>query len=146
MATLNGAASELAVKCGAHAATDVTGFSLMGHGQQMADASKVTIRLHPESGWFLPRVLDLLKQGVKPGGLTSNRSFYEPGVAVDGVDAGIVEALYDPQTSGGLLIAVPSRRVAGLRAALKRRRVWNETVGEVVRRGRTAVVLTPSGR
>jgi len=145
MASLNRAASEAAVEFGARAATDVTGFSLLGHGQQMADASGVTIRLYPATGWFLPRVLDLLAKGVKPGGLTSNRTFYEPGVDVDGVDPGLVEALYDPQTSGGLLIAVPARRASALRAALKRRRVWNEAVGEVVRRGGSAVMLAPPG-
>ena len=76
MTTLNRAASEAAVAVGARAATDVTGFSLLGHAAQLADASKVTLELSPGVSWFLPRVLELLAAGVAPGGLARNRDFY----------------------------------------------------------------------
>ncbi len=142
MATLNRAAAEAAVEFGVRAATDVTGFGLLGHASQVADASHVTMRLVPTAAWFLPRVLELAKRGVAPGGLKRNRDFYGARVAVaEGLDPVMIDALYDPQTSGGLLLAVPARRAAGLLAALRRRRVWYAEVGEVVARGDRSIEL-----
>lgn len=141
MAQLNRAAGEAMVEFGARAATDVTGFGLLGHASQLADASGVTLRLAPAADWFLPRVLELARAGAIAGGLRSNRDFY--GTAVDaGATAGdVLDALYDPQTSGGLLVAVPARRAAAFQAALGRRRVWARAIGEVVPRRAHAVVL-----
>jgi selenide, water dikinase len=141
MATLNRAASECAIEFGARAATDVTGFSLIGHASQMADASGVTFRLGPDPGWFLPRTLDLVAAGVKPAGLDRNREFFAANVEEGGVPATLLEALYDPQTSGGLLIAIPKRRRSALLGALKRRRVWSTAIGEAIPRGARAVEL-----
>src|SRR6185436_5727288 len=76
MATLNRVAAEVAVEFGARAATDVTGFGLLGHASQMADASGVTFRLAPDPRWLMPRVADFAREGVKPGGLQRNRDFY----------------------------------------------------------------------
>lgn len=140
MTTLNRVASEVAVAFGARAATDVTGFSLMGHGSQMADASGVTLRIAPRADLFLPRALEFAAAGVAPGGLARNREFYGPKVRGD-ADATLRDALFDPQTSGGLLIAVPRRRADALLAALVRRRVWHRVVGEAARRGSHAVEL-----
>src|SRR5262245_61244061 len=106
MATLNRRAAEAAVEFGARAATDVTGFGLLGHAVQMAEASRVTFRLTPSPRWFLPRTLELAAAGVAPAGLFKNHDFY-----LDRVDPGRMSepmrlALFDPQTSGGLLVAV----------------------------------------
>src|SRR2546423_6325596 len=76
MAALNRAAAEAAVAHGARAATDITGFGFLGHAVQLADESKVTLRLSPVAGWFLPRVLELAEEGVAPAGLHRNRDFY----------------------------------------------------------------------
>ena len=124
MAALNRAAAECAVEFGARAATDITGFGLLGHGAQLADASGVTLRLRPERRWFLPRVLEFAAEEVVPGGLQRNREFYAPRIAEDGMHEPLLTALYDPQTSGGLLIAAPARRAAALAKAIARRRVW----------------------
>jgi selenide,water dikinase len=140
MAGLNRAASEAAVASGAHAATDVTGFGLLGHAAQVADASRVTFALAPTARWFLPRVLELAEAGVAPGGLARNRAFYGASVAPETLPAAMRDALYDPQTSGGLLVAVPPRRTRAFEQALKRRRVWCAAVGEVRRRGSHAIV------
>jgi len=141
MAGLNRRAAEVAVEFGARAATDVTGFGLLGHASQMADASGVSMRLTPSKSWFLPRVLELATAGELAAGLKKNRDFFrarvEEGAAVEAVRL----ALYDPQTSGGLLLSVPKRRYSGLMAALKRRRVWVAEVGEVVRRCEHAIEL-----
>jgi len=141
MATLNRRASEAAVEFGARAATDVTGFGLLGHAAQVADASGVTMRLRPTARWFLPRVLELSAAGVVPGGLGRNREFYGARVNEGGLPQAMLDALYDPQTSGGLLIAVPPRRAAALAKSLTRRRVWVAEVGEVVGRGASSVEL-----
>ena len=141
MATLNRRASEAAVEFGARAATDVTGFGLLGHGAQFADASGVTLRLRPAKRWFLPRVLELAAAGIMPGGLARNREFYAARVLDPGLPESMLNALYDPQTSGGLLIAVPARRAAALLKALARRRVWVAEAGEVVKRAATSIEL-----
>ena len=140
MASLNRAASEAAVASGARAATDVTGFGLLGHASQMADASGVTFELAPSARWFLPRVLELAAAGVAPGGLARNREFYGAQVAPTALPAPMLQGLYDPQTSGGLLVAVPARRARAFEQALRRRRVWSVAVGEVRRRGAHAIV------
>ncbi|MGH7741626.1 MAG: selenide, water dikinase SelD [Candidatus Eiseniibacteriota bacterium] len=141
MAALNRDASELAVSHGATAATDVTGFSLLGHASQLADASGVTLVLRPCADWLLPRVRELILQDVFPGGLARNRKFFSQLVDEGGIEEGLLQALYDPQTSGGLLIMVPERRANAFSRALRRRRVWHAALGEVARRGKYSVRL-----
>ena len=141
MATLNRRAAETAVEFGARAATDVTGFGLLGHAAQLADASGVTLRLRPSRRWFLPRVLELASAGEIADGLRKNKAFYSASVNEGGTAEAMALALYDPQTSGGLLISSPARRAEALLAALKRRRVWVVEVGEAVGRMAKAVEL-----
>ncbi len=141
MAALNRRASEAAVEFGARSATDVTGFGLLGHAVQMADASRVTLRLRPSKSWFLPRTLELAAAGVAPGGLYKNREFFHPRVAEGEAPEPVALALYDPQTSGGLLIAIAARRAPALVAGLRRRRVWVAEAGEAVGCGPHAVAL-----
>ena len=135
MATLNRRASELAVAFGARAATDVTGFGLLGHAAQLAEAGRVTLRLAPKVAWLLPRVLELAAAGALAGGLHKNRAFFRDRVGGRTPPEPLELALYDPQTSGGLLIAVPARKAAALAGALRRARVWLAEVGEVIPRG-----------
>jgi selenide,water dikinase len=141
MAALNRRASEAAVEFGARAATDVTGFGLLGHAAQVAEASGVTLRLSPTLRWFMPRVLELAAAGVAPGGLATNRQFYGDRVREGDTPEPIRLALYDPQTSGGLLIAIPPKRAAAFRAALSRSRVWHVEAGVAAARGERAVEL-----
>ena len=141
MTALNRGAAAAAVEFGAHAATDVTGFGLVGHAVQLADASGVTLRLHPARSWFLPRTLELAAQGAVAGGLRRNREFYAVAVGGDALAEPLLLALHDPQTSGGLLIACAARRASALLAALKRRRVWAAELGEVLPRGAHALEL-----
>jgi len=139
MTTLNRAAAEIAVATGVRAATDITGFGLLGHASQMADASGVTFRIAPTSDWLLPRVEAFIREGAVPAGLGRNREFYSPSVEASGVDVARLDALYDPQTSGGLLLSVPAAKAGTLARRLRRRRVPAIAIGEVVRRGRRAV-------
>ena len=134
MTTLNRAASEVAVRAGARAATDVTGFGLLGHSAQMAEASGVTIEFAPRADWFLPRTLEFALEGEIAGGLRKNQEFYGGRVSVAGLPAAQALALFDPQTSGGLLIAVPAKKAHLLLAGLRRRRIWAKVLGRVTRR------------
>jgi len=138
---LNRAASEAAVAARARCATDVTGFGFLGHASQLADASHVTLALKPTARWFLPRTLELAAEGVAPGGLARNRDFYAPRVQDAAIAAAMRDALYDPQTSGGLLVCVPKPRAAAFAAALARRRVWHVEAGEAVAQRAHAVEL-----
>ena len=141
MATLNRRASEAAVEFGARAATDVTGFGLLGHASQVADASGVTIRLTPSRRWILPRVLELATAGEIAAGLGKNRDFYSDTIDEGDVPEDLKLALYDPQTSGGLIIFAPRRRAPALRSALTRRHVWVAEIGEVVPRRAKSIEL-----
>lgn len=145
MASLNRVASEVAVAFGSRAATDVTGFSLMGHASQLADASGVTLSLWPNDAWLLPRVREYILADIFPGGLARNRAFFRSKVDEGGQPEDLLKALYDPQTSGGLLIAISSRRAAAFEGALRKRRVWHVPVGEAVARGATSVQLSARG-
>jgi selenide,water dikinase len=143
LTTLNRRAAEAAVAAGARAATDITGFSLIGHARQMAEASGVTLLLRPERRWFMPRALEFAAEGVFPGGARRNRAYYGEGLEVSMLPEPVALGLFDPQTSGGLLIAVPARRASALLAALKRRRVWVVAAGEAAARGERPLEFAP---
>jgi selenide,water dikinase len=113
MLALNRGACEAMQRAGAHGCTDVTGFGLLGHAREMALASGVTIEIDWQAIEFLPGALDYSEQGAIPGGLNNNRKFAECAVMIQGdLPEPIVQLLYDPQTSGGLLIALPEESVA----------------------------------
>jgi selenide,water dikinase len=141
MATLNRRAAEAAVEFGARAATDITGFGFLGHATQMADASRVSMVLRPSRSWFLPRVLELAKSGELAAGLKNNRDHFGSRIGEGRTPEPVRLALYDPQTSGGLLLSVPARKAPALIASLKRRRTWVAEVGEVVARGANVIEL-----
>lgn len=124
MRTLNRAASEAALEAGAVACTDVTGFGLLGHMMEMAKASGMRVRLDTTRIPLLEGARDCAAMGTVPGGTRANRSFFSPRVeGEDRMDPVMLDLLYDPQTSGGLLIAVPQERVELLEDALQRRGV-----------------------
>jgi selenide, water dikinase len=112
MTTLNKLASEIVLAShGVHAMTDVTGFGLIGHGREMAMASGVTLEIETENVPLIEGALDAFRLGAVPAGLLANREFAECVVA-DSASARIPDdlraLLYDPQTSGGLLVSIGS--------------------------------------
>jgi selenide, water dikinase len=136
MKRLNRDAAE-AMRGAAHAATDVTGFGLLGHARNMARASRKTIRLWSRAVPFLPGALDLVAGGISSAGLGANRAGIAPEVRFDeGVPEPVRAALFDPQTSGGLLMAVPASKVDALLKRLQRARNRGTVIGEVRSRGR----------
>jgi selenide,water dikinase len=107
MGTLNRAASEVLVARGVVAATDVTGFGLLGHGLEMARASGVRFAFEADALPDLPGALDLARAGVETGGASHNRRFVTAEARIGNVvDPALVTLAHDPQTSGGLLAAV----------------------------------------
>jgi selenide,water dikinase len=143
MKRLSATASELALQAGARAATDVTGFGLVGHAVQMADASGATLVFEADALPLFDRVEELALAGHVPGGGRNNRSYFEPRTSIAGsVPEGRRLAAFDPQTSGGLLLALPASEEAQLLHAL-RRVGWElaARVGSVMSRGEQAVEL-----
>jgi selenide, water dikinase len=138
MTTLNRAAAEAlrALPAGCvQACTDVTGFGLIGHASEMAAASNVTLRISARAVPLLNGVLELAK-GNRPGGLASNLEHFEGGVAIDaGVSHDLLWLLYDPETSGGLLIAADPDHARAVDLALVRAGVAAAHVGFVTTRG-----------
>ena len=119
MLTLNRRACEAMLAFDVHGCTDVTGFGLIGHAREMASGSGVTIEIDAAAVRFLPGALECARQGALPGGLKNNREFASCAVEMAREIAPEVESLlYDPQTSGGLLISLPERDAAQLERAL----------------------------
>jgi selenide, water dikinase len=129
---LNKAAGDAMREVGVSAATDVTGYGFLGHLTEMLDASDVGADVRRDEVPVWERAVPLANEGVYPGGLKSNREYLENRVTADGASQDDLLPLYDPQTSGGLLVAVPGTRVSALVGALDRRGVSGAVVGDVV--------------
>jgi selenide,water dikinase len=121
MLRLNRHASHLAHEAGIRAATDITGFGLLGHLWEMAERSGVAVQVHAAALPLLPGALECSAAGVHTGGEDRNRAWLSGHVAADpAVDPDRLALAFDPQTSGGLLLAVPARRARRLEAAFAR--------------------------
>jgi selenide, water dikinase len=104
MLTLNRAACEAMLEFDVHGCTDVSGFGLLGHARELACGSGVTAEIEQNAVQFLPGAVEYARQGAIPGGLKNNREFVMPYVEAGGE---VSDLLFDPQTSGGLLISLP---------------------------------------
>ncbi len=132
MRTLNRAASEALVANGVGAATDVTGFGLLGHGLEMARASGARLTFDAATLPALPGALALAAAGLETDGARHNRRFVAPALETTaGVDESLVALAYDPQTSGGLLAAISPERLEGVEAALASAGVSSWRIGRV---------------
>jgi len=136
MRTLNKAAAEaIAAHDGIHACTDITGFGLIGHASEMAAASHVTIAIDAAAIPLIPGVLEMVAQN-RSGGMTTNREYFESGTDFgSGVSAGLRDLLFDPQTSGGLFIAVAPDQASSAMRALEKAGIQAKTVGTAERPG-----------
>ncbi len=133
MVALNAAAAEACLALGVRAATDVTGFGLLGHALEMATASGVRIELDTSDLPQYPRVTEMAELGLLPGGLHRNRKYYLPQVEQAGTPSAMaLDLLCDPQTSGGLLVAVAEDKLEQLLDELTACKVRAFEVGRVV--------------
>jgi selenide,water dikinase len=132
MTTLNASACAAMLAHGAHAATDVTGFGLLGHAAEMASASGVALTIEANAVPFMRGVLELIEEGVVPGGTMHNAETHSAFTTFGpAVDQRLRVGLSDAQTSGGLLIALAAERAAALSQALERAGVLGVPVGTV---------------
>ena len=127
-----------------HAMTDITGFGLIGHAREMALASdNVSLRINSSRVPLLEGALECIRAGHIPGGLTANREFAECAVRYeDGIAEELKTILFDPQTAGGLLIAVPEQYCAPLTGALVSAGVPAAEIGEVLPRSQCLITVS----
>ena len=119
MLTLNRAACQAMLRFDVHGCTDVTGFGFIGHAREMAIASRVTLEIDSSRIRLLPGALSAVGAGAISGGLNNNHEFAACVVEERGEpDPALIQLLYDPQTSGGLLISLPEADAAALEAVL----------------------------
>jgi len=132
MIQLNAGASAAMVKCGATAATDVTGYGLFGHAYEIAIASNVTIHILADRVPVMPEAERLAEAGMIPAGAIENRFFLQGRVQLSSsVDKNLEHVMYDPQTSGGLLIAIPMDRVQQFEQEIKNKKIFAQEIGQI---------------
>lgn len=135
MTTLNKTAAELVVATSeVHACTDVTGFGLLGHACEMIEKSDVGMSINVSAVPFFSKIRTLVEEGILPAGLHRNRNFRMPMIDwSDGIPDWQVDVLFDPQTAGGLLIALDANQAEGLLMELRANGVSDAAiVGEIV--------------
>jgi selenide, water dikinase len=144
MTTLNRTAAEvLSQGFKVHGLTDVTGFGLLGHAREMAMASNVSLRIQASRVPLLEGALQCVRAGLVPGGLKANRNFTEGCVEfADDVPEDTRALLYDPQTAGGLLIAVAASDAERLLSQLRSAGISAVEVGKVVSRQKPLIAVT----
>ena len=132
MKRLNRDAAQLAVDFALHGATDITGFGLLGHATEMAKASSVALRFHYPSIPLMSAAEKFANAFTFPGGAADNQLYFGPDVTVKGdLSINLQTLLYDPQTSGGLLIAVPEQKAAQFQAEADARAIPMWQIGSV---------------
>jgi selenide,water dikinase len=144
MTTLNKTTAAIVARhTGVHAMTDVTGFGLMGHGREMAMGSGVTLEIETEEVPRLEGALEAIALGAIPAGLLANREYAECVVSdapASNIRDSVRTLMYDPQTSGGLLISVASETAEALLASLRDASIPARTIGRVLA-GKSGLVL-----
>ena len=143
MLTSGKAAAEAMREFGVKGATDVTGFALLGHSWELARASRVTIEIDSSRVPLLPGALDLASAGLLTSGDKTNREYVGEDIEIaGGVSKEMGNLLYDPQTAGGLLIAIPSERADVLLARLRETYPRAEKIGRVLEAGPHLLIVT----
>jgi selenide,water dikinase len=146
MAALNRIASELMLKAGAHAVTDVTGFGLAGHLSEMAASSGVDVEVTWDDLPLLPGVVECLAAGIVPGGVERNRESSGAKVkSAPGVTPEMLDVLFDPQTSGGLLVSLPRPKAPHYLKSLEAKGIHAAIIGVVTQKGRGRVLVKTTG-
>ena len=142
MATLNKAARDIMVQYSVHSCTDVTGFALIGHSFEMAQGSGCTIHLKVDEIPYHSEALELASMGLIPAGAYRNREYAQTGVTVRGnISLAMEDILYDPQTSGGLLFALPAEEAESCLARMRQTIPCAAIVGYVTEKEDFDIVL-----
>lgn len=139
---LNRFAKDAALAAEAHALTDITGFGLAGHAYEMARGSGLTVEIFTSNVAVNEKALELVAYGIMPAGLHDNKRYLEGALEIDeGISREVVDLMFDPQTSGGLLIAVAPEKAALLEKKLEAAGEVFYLAGRFVSSDKTGVVL-----
>ena len=144
MSTLNKGAQEVMLPLKPSACTDITGFGLLGHVNELAEGSGVTVQLWADTVPFASGALELAQDGIIPAGAYRNRNYLEGKVKVEeAVALEVSDLLFDPQTAGGLLISIPEERGVELVRRLNDRGIPGAVIGQVQSKGEYTVHVLP---
>ena len=141
MTTLNKGARDVLVNYDIHACTDVTGFSFLGHLYEMCQGSDVSSEIDVDAISFIPEALEFARIGILPEGMYRNRTFAEHAVDVVETELAKCDLLFDPQTSGGLLVAVSESEADAVFTALKGRVPCAQRVGRITEKHEKSIYL-----
>ena len=145
MSTLNKGAQEVMLPLRPNACTDITGFGLLGHVNELAEGSGVTVQLWADQVPLASGALELAREGIIPGGAYRNRSYLEGKVKVEeAVALELSDLLFDPQTAGGLLISIPEARGGELVRRLSDRGIPGAVIGQALPKETYTVRVLPS--
>lgn len=143
MAALNAAAARVMARFPVHACTDVTGFGLAGHAAEMARGSGKAIRLFSRELPLMDGALGMAREGIVPGGARRNQAHLKDGLSIAGkIPGALLDILFDPQTSGGLLISLPAVNAEALLAGLIPHCPYARIVGEVLPEGPHPIIIS----
>ncbi len=132
MSTLNKYAGEIIVKYNISACTDITGFGIMGHVYEMASASKVTLKLYSDKIPYIEEAKEYAEMGLVPAGSYNNRNYIEGKYELKNIPEWMKDILFDPQTSGGLLITCPKEEGQKIMEELSVLEMPSAIIGEVI--------------
>lgn len=142
MVQLNSKPAEVMLKHHATAATDITGYGLLGHVYEIAVGSGVTIRIFADKLPLLPEVLRLAEEGMIPSGAKANRKFLGDKYLIrNNLDKNLEHVLFDPQTSGGLFIAIGQQSAEEFEKELKSQKIFAPLVGRVEPLGDYSLII-----
>jgi selenide,water dikinase len=143
MTTLNRKASELMLKAGVNACTDVSGFGLMGHACEMVEDTRFGLAIDSTAIPLFNEAKGFAEMGMIPGGLNRNRDYQSPKVEIGpDVPGYLADILFDPQTSGGLLVAVPKANASSLLKNLHRAGIAEAAIiGEVLTKPKNKIIV-----
>ena len=142
MVRLNNKAAMAMVDIGVSACTDITGFGLLGHTCEMAENSQVAIEIFVDKVPFIPETMEFARMGLVPEGMYANQEFRLDMVKSSKIGEDLLSVLYDPQTSGGLIISVPADKAEALLTSIRRGGDEEAAiVGQVVDKPESHIIL-----
>lgn len=141
MTTLNKSARDVLAAYDVHACTDVTGFSLLGHLYEMCSGSDVSAEIDVDAISLIPEALEFARIGILPEGMYRNRTYAEHAVDTGDTELAVCDLLFDPQTSGGLLVAVSEREADSVFLALQDHVTCVQRIGRIIEQKQKAIYL-----
>lgn len=141
MATLNKYAGEIIVNYDIHACTDITGFGIMGHGYEMAEGSNMTLKLNKGSIPYIEEAREYAEMGLVPEGSYNNRAYLDGKYELKNVEPWMEDILFDPQTSGGLLVSLSKEESLKLMKEFEEKNIPAWVIGEAIEKEDKYIVV-----